>query len=204
MKKQNKVDIMVSYINNKYKDDTFEFVSMSGGDLGSNTKKITVSSKKYPDKNIRVICSETDGEDIIYDTYLNIKFEKETYEYIKNTLIEGYGENIYLKFYPNDTNSCKNGSDKTTFEEFISYSDTFVYFIAAVPDGAEDEELAFSKLKELFSDSVISGRVYFIDTDESLAENGERLIEAHEYAKRLYFVKDTVQSFSHAEWTVGE
>ena len=46
MKNQDKIDAMVSYINDKYTDDSFEFVKISGGHIGSNTTKIIKIDKE--------------------------------------------------------------------------------------------------------------------------------------------------------------
>lgn len=203
MKGQDKVDMMVSYINDKYSDDSFEYVSMSGGHLGSNTTKIIVKSEKYPDKEIRVICNEVNGENIYSDTYLNIKFETETYEFLRNALVMEYGENIYLKYIPDDTASCENGSSSTTFEEYVSDPSTYIYFSAAVIGTVDDEESTLNRIKSIFADAVISAHIYFVDTDDSLSDNANKLIENKEYAKRLYIIKETVDQYSKTEWTDG-
>ena len=203
MKGQDKVDMMVSYINDKYSDDHFEYVSMSGGHLGSNTTKIIVKSEKYPDKEIRVICSEVDGEDVYSDTYLNAKFETETYEFIRNALVGEYGENVYLKYIPDDTVSYENGSSSTTFEEYISDPSTYIYFSAAVVGNVDNEEATLNKIKSIFADAVLSTHIYFVDTDESLSDNATGIIENKEYTKRLYIIKETVDQYSKTEWADG-
>lgn len=203
MKGQDKVDMMVSYINDKYSDDHFEYVSMSGGHLGSNTTKIIVKSEKYPDKEIRVICSEVDGEDVYSDTYLNAKFETETYEFIRNALVGEYGENVYLKYIPDDTASYENGSSSTTFEEYISDPSTYIYFSAAVVGNVDNEEATLNKIKSIFADAVLSAHIYFVDTDDSLSDNATGIIENKEYTKRLYIIKETVDQYSKTEWTDG-
>lgn len=203
MKGQDKVDMMVSYINDKYSDDTFEYVSMSGGHLGSNTTKIIVKSEKYPDKEIRVICSEVNGKNVYSDTYLNVKFEDETYAFIRDALVGEFGENVYLKYIPDDTASFEHGSSSTTFAEYISDPSTYIYFSAAVVGSVEDEEATLNKIKTLFVDSVVSAHIFFMNTNDSLAENAARLIENKEYSKRLYIIKETVDQYSKAEWTDG-
>ena len=203
MKGQDKVDMMVSYINDKYSDDNFEYVSMSGGHLGSNTTKIIVKSEKYPDKEIRVICSEVDGNNIYSDTYLNVKFETKTYEFIRNALVKEYGENIYLKYTPDDTACYENGSSNTTFDEYISDPSTYVYFSAAVVGTVDDEEAALSKIKSIFADAVFSAHIYFVDTSDSLSVNATKFIENKEYSKRLYIIKETVDQYLKTEWTDG-
>ena len=198
---QDKVDRMVSYINEKYSDDSFEFMQMSGGHLGSNVAKIIVKSDKFPDKEIRVICSEVDGVEIFTDTYLNIKFEKETYNYIKNALTSIYGENIYIKYIPDDLACTKNGSSDMTFDEYIAERSSYIYFSAAVMGDANNEEATLATIKDLFKNAVIEGNIYFMDTDESLIDNGLALIKDKSYKKNLYILKETVNEYSEIEWS---
>lgn len=203
MSDQRKIEAMVSYINEKYTDDTFEYVSMSGGHLGSNTTKIIVKSEKYPDKKIRVICSEVDGNKCYSDTYLNVKFEEETYKFIHDALATEYGDNIYLKYIPDDTGSFENGSCSTTFEEYISDPTTCIYFSAAVADTADDEESTLDRIKLIFAEAVFSAHIYFIDTDDSLAVKATEIIENNGYIKRLYIIKSNADRYSKAEWKDG-
>lgn len=203
MRGQDKVDRMVSYINGKYVDDNFEFVSMSGGHLGSNVTKIIVKSEKYPGKEIRVICSEVEGEEIYTDTYLNIKFEEQTYNYIKNALTQKYGDNIYLKYIPDDLACIENGSSVTTFEEYLSDPSVYIYFSAAVVGDANDEKATFEDVKEIFSNSVVRAHIYFVNTEEMLSDSGLDFIENKTYSKELYVVKETVDEYKIIEWTDG-
>ena len=200
MKNQDKIDAMVSYINDKYTDDSFEFVKISGGHIGSNTTKIIVSSQKYPNKEIRVICSEVNGEKFYSDTYLNYKFEDQTYNFIKNTLVKEYGENVYLKYIPDDIGSIKNGSSGTTFEEYISNSYNCIYFSAAVVYSGESKDELLTIIKSAFADSVISAHIYFVDTEELLSDNATKFIDNKKYSECLYIVKDSVNEYVTIEW----
>lgn len=203
MKAQEKRDSMIIYINNKYTDDKFTFVSVTGGHWGSNTSKIIVSSKNYPEKKIRVVCSEDDGKLIYSDNYLNIKYEKETYEYIKNTLVSCFGDNIYLQYIPSDATSCDKGSGDTTFEEYISSSDTYVYFSAVVIESSKDEDEILSKIKEIFRDSVVRAHIFFVDKKTSLENNGAKIIEEKSFNKSLFIVKDSINNYKTVEWMAG-
>ncbi len=203
MKGQEKIDKMLSYINSKYADDNFEYVSVTGGHLGSNTTKIIVNSEKFPGKEIRVICSEVDGSEVYSDTYLNVKFEEKTNTYIRDILVRLYGDNIYLKYVPDDTASMEDGSSSTTFEEYIADSNTYIYFSAAVVGKADNEEAELTKIKGAFEDAIVSGHIYFFDTNESLETSANNLIETKAYTKRLYIVKENVNEYSKTEWTDG-
>lgn len=203
MRGQDKIDRMISYINNKYTDDHFAFVEMSGGHMGSNVTKIVVESNKYPGKEIRVICSEVEGEEIYTDTYLNVKFEEQTYDYIRETLIKKYGDNIYLEYVPDDIACIEAGSSSTTFKEYISDPNVYIYFSAVVGDEVNDENAVFAEIKELFSDSVLRAHIYFVDTEEEIANNAQLFIKNKTYSKELYFVKNTVDEYKTVEWTDG-
>lgn len=205
MKGQNKVDMMVSYINDKYPDDHFEYVSMSGGHLGSNTTKIIVKSRKHPDKEIRVICSEVDGEFIYSDTYLNIKFEEETHSYIEYALSNAFKTRVYVWYIPDDIGGMENGTSETLFTEYISDSSTFVYFNAIVFADEIDEEDAVAKIKTAFADGVVQGHIYFvrIENADKNEDDPMMLIEHNQYYKRLYFVKSDVEQYKSFEWTDG-
>ena len=203
MKVQEKRDSMVTYINDKYTDDKFEFVCVTGGHLGSNVKKIIVSSEKYPNKKIRVVCSEKNDRLIYSDNYLNIKYEKETYACIKSALISGYGENVYLNYIPSDTPSCDSGSAATTFEEYITSSDTYVYFSAVVVEASNDENEILSKIKDIFSDVVVRAHIFFVDENDSLENNGADIIEKKSYERSLFIIKDDVDNYKIIEWMAG-
>lgn len=205
MKNQTKVDRMMNYICNKYTDDTFTYEGISGGHLGSNETKIFVSSKLYPETKIQVICTEVDGKEKFRDSYLNIKFEENTYEYIRNSLSEMYGINIYIKYIPDDRSCMSNGSKDTTFEEYISDAETCIFFDAVVCRKIEDEEVELELIKQKFADAVISGCIYYTDSDVDLTQKevALELVEKKLYSKSLFFVKNTVNEFSSMEWMEG-
>lgn len=211
MRNQDKIDRMVSYINEKYADDTFVYQSMSGGHMGSNVTKIVVSSEKYPDDVIRVICSETDQGEVFSDTYLNIKFKEQTAQHLKSRLTEEYGENIYFKYIPDDVASMENGSSETTFKEYITEQDACIYFSAAVSKSVTDEtaDAEAERVKALLSDSTVSGHIYFIGEEVALTQaDGEttarEYIREKKYDKQLYFIKKTVDEYTKIEWTDGK
>ena len=202
MKGQDKVDMMVSYINDKYSDDSFEYVSMSGGHLGSNTTKIIVRSAKYPDKEIRVICSGSDGDFAYSDTYLNIKFEEETRAYIEKALYSAFNGVAYVQYIPDDTGSMKNGTSETQFKDFISDSSTFVYFNAVVILDEIDENDALESIKNAFANGVVRGDIYFVNSEhaDKIDGNPMSLIENNQYYKVLYFIKNGVDKYKSIEW----
>ena len=203
MKSQDKIDRMLAYINNKYADDAFEFVSVTGGHLGSNVAKILVKSKMFPDNPIRVICTESDGAEHYTDTYLNVKYEAQTLEYIKQCISSVYGSNIYVEYCPDDTASMQNGTSDTSFNEFISDPSTFVYFSAVVVNKVENETIEFEKIKGVFSEAVIRADIYFVDYSDLPIERLNEVIENRSYTKKLSIIKKTIDDYSKVEWKAG-
>lgn len=205
---QQKIDRMLDYINAKYTDDSFTYVSVTGGHLGSNVTKIIVNSEKYPEKGIRVICTEVDGSEKFADTYLNIKFEQETRAYIENALCEEYGTNIYVKYTPGDVAVEDNGTSDTTFSEYLVNENTYISFSAVVSGVVMDEEKTFENIKAMFSDAVIRGNIYYVEENvelsgENSSKTAQQYIETQTYSKRLYFVKESIDNYSRVEWTEG-
>lgn len=205
MSGQREIEAMVSYINEKYTDDTFEYVSMSGGHLGSNTTKIIVKSEKYPDKEIRVICSEVDGNKCYSDTYLNVKFEEETRAYIEKAMSKAFGDKVYVRYIPDDTGSMKKGTSETQFSDFISDSTTYVYFNAVVVLENVDREEKQNKIKDAFVDGVVLCDIYFVDTSyiDQFNTDPMALVENKQYYESLCFIKSSVDQYKWIEWEDG-
>ncbi len=203
-KTQEKTQRMLSYINNKYTEDHFEYAGITGGHLGSNTTKIIVRSEKLPEKRICVIASETDDGEVFSDTYLHAKFAQQTEAYLRDALTGLYGQDIYLDFIPDDTAGMQSGSSRTTFEEYLADPDTYIYFSAAVPGKAEDEEKELARIKDAFQNAVVIGHIFYMDTDEPIQDTAKAQIEAKAYEKRLYIVKESVSEYAKAEWTAGQ
>lgn len=198
-----KKDRMMTYINEKYTDDHFEYVNVTGGHLGSNVKKIRVRSEKYPEKPVIVSCAEVDDKEYFYDSYLSIKFEKETYEYIEDELKKEFGDNIYIRYEADTFLSEENGSSDTTFEEFIFDPKTYIRFNAAVISNNFDEDYLFEKIKIAFANVQIGADIFFIDTDENLSEVASTYISNGAYQKCLFVVKENQSDYSVIDWSDG-
>ena len=195
------VNDMLTYMHEKYTDDTFEFVSMSGGHIGSNVTKIIVASEKYPDKEVRVICTEVDGEKIFTDTYLNFKFEEQTREYIKDKLQKEFGNNIYFKYVPDDLACTEGGSFETTFEEYINEESSHIYISVAVPYEVENKEAVNNLLQNIFSDIALSGDIYFFDAETDIDADITEKIETKQYSEKVYISKTETEEKYQFEWS---
>lgn len=200
-----KLNRMVDYINAKYSDDSFTFFQMSGGHLGSNEKKILVKSEKYPDAYIRVICTESGGQESFRDTYLGAKFEDETREYLKKAIAAEFGDNIYLEYQANDLACTENGSSETTFADYISTPTSYVAFAAVVPVEQADEKDVKKAIEKMFPDAALRGVICFVHEDIILTgEEGEKraveILDEDDCDHRLEFSKKTLDSFDSWEW----
>jgi len=209
MKNQDKINRMLLYMNTKYSEDAFDFKCMDGGNLGSNETKILVTSRNYPQKWIRVTCTTLNGEEIYTDTYLNVKYEEQTREYIEEKLVGLFGENIYLTFEAGDVASKNNDSSEATFAQYLKSEDTYIFFEALVCGDSSDPDAALEKVKTAFSDAVLRGMIYYVDADVKLTgEDGvntaKQILRQQTYAKRLFFIKTSLETYSKADWTDGK
>ena len=203
MKAKIKTKDMVDYINRKYTDDSFEFVSVSGGHIGSTTRKIIVKSEKYPNKEIRVICSKINGNIVYSDTYLNVKFEKETQKYLENALQNAFNTKTVVRYIPDDMVSMEEGTVDTKFDEYISDKTTYVYFSALVVLDEVDEDSVLLTIKNAFADGVVLGDIYFVDSIHEDSVNGNdafSLIKEKKYSKSLFIYKEDVEQYKTVEW----
>lgn len=204
MREQAKIDRMLEYVNSKYADDSFDFVKVTGGHLGSDTKYIIVRSEEYPEIEFQVMCSEVDGEEIFSDSYLAFKFEDQIYKYLLDLISEAYGENIFFSFESDVSDCMQTGSGDTTFEDYIKSAGNCVFFYAVVTGDAADEEKEVKKIEDTLSGIVASARIYFVNTSEDLSKQGADYIEQKNFEKMIYFVKSSVSEYSYIEWVDGE
>lgn len=205
-KGQAKIDRMIDYMNNKYSDDTFTYLRMSGGFPGSNETKIVVASEKYPDIFIRVICAEVDGAEIFTDTYVGAKFEEQTREYLEDVIRGEYGDNFSLHYTPSDIVCTENGSSDTTFEEFLSTTKISFSAVVYAENGIVDEAATEEVIKKMFADSVISfGCIFYVDdevllSDDSYEEEVWNCIHHGIYIEELVIWKESPEVYSKLEW----
>ncbi len=200
-----KTERMMAYIRNKYPDDSFSFLRISGGHPGSSDTKIQVKSGKYPGGTVRVILVEADGKEYFYDTYLGVKFEEETRNRLREILTASYGEDICLFYVPDDLACTENGSDRTAFEEYAASWSSHISFTAAVrlpPDFSREKET--EALKEMFSGMALKGRICYFAPETIIREKGEkemlRMIQEEEYSAAVDFLKKSPDELQKTEW----
>lgn len=202
--KNNDVDKMVGYMNEKYADDSFTFQKVYGGSLGDNQTKIIVSSEQYPNKDIYVICTDSN---VCTDNYLGVKYEENTRNYLKNKLRDAFGSNFYLDYEVDDTACTENGSSNTTFEEYIADEYSGIYFEAIVgyDINSSTEDTTLNKIKTTFSNATISANIFFVNeniesSDYDIYDEFVACIQNKQYNKRLFLIKDDVNTYSTIKW----
>jgi len=202
--KNNDVDKMVEYMNEKYVDDNFTFQKVYGGSLGDNQTKIIVSSEQYPNKNIYVICTNSN---ICTDNYLGVKYEENTIKYLENKLRDTFGNNFYLDYKVDDTACTENGSSETTFEEYIADEYSGIYFEAIIGYNTNNstEDITLNKIKSSFSNATISANIFFVNEniESSSYDTYDKFVayvKNKKYDKKLFILKDDVKTYSTIKW----
>ena len=202
------INEFVNYMNEKYTDDTFTYKNITGGHLGSNTKKVLVESQKYPRKPITVIRTREDGNYDYTDTYLGVKFEEQTRTYLKNKLSEKFGNKVYVDYIADDLACTSNGSSYTTFEEYIANEYSHIFFEAIIGCDVNDntKDAILNKIKDAFSSATILANIYFVD--ENIASSNydtydefTSYIQNKQYNKKLFLIKENVNEYSKLEWS---
>ena len=197
---------MVSYISNKY-NDSFEFVTSYGGRPGSSFHSIYVKSKQYPNAFISVSCNEVNGDDVFFDNYLAVKYEEQTRELLNN-IMNGYGTEILLFYNAGNYAYTENGTENTTFEEFIREKTSSIIFTALIKtDFSPNHELIEEKLKQDMSSYGIccSGILYFcLDNPEFEQLNANNLFSGYlskkTYDSSCFFQMTEDGKLTNVEW----
>ena len=207
-RQQRNIDRIIACMNDKYTGDTFEFAGIYGGFAGAKNVNIIVRSEKYPKGEIHVFSELQNGILVCSDTYLGIRFEEETRNYLVRRFSACFGSNLYLSYHPDDTACTYGGSSETTFEEYISERSSNVTFSAMVISEESNEAVLQERVEEILSETAAGGWIYFIpDSCELRGDSGRRTaaerIRSGNYSKKLYFVKKNTDSFLKAEWENG-
>lgn len=203
--KKSKTDLMMEYISQKYPGDRFSYIEPFGGYLGSNKKTIIVGSKKYPERKIQVSCIEEEGRETYLDTYLGVRFETETREYLQQLFEESYGSEVYVLYEANDGACTENGSDQTTLEEYMSTWTSHIRFAVIVGErGEENSEKTEDFIRTAFEGLAVQGTMYFYtdvpwdsdSTDDEILE----LIKERGYYASAGFWKEYPDELTEFEW----
>lgn len=205
MKGQETIDRMMEYVNNKYSRDVFSYEHITGGHLGSNVTTIIVSSKEYPNTTIRVMCTVVDGNEVFSDTYLGIKYETETRDYISQLMEQAFGSKGFVYYTPDDLGCTKTGSETSTFEEYIADPSSNIHFWAVVNYCPDNKAETLDLLKKLLANATVSGNIYFVEDSEAELDKdtATQIIETNEYAACLSIIKTDTVTYYKSEWRTG-
>ncbi len=199
---------MVSYINDKY-DDNFTYIGPCGGYLGSSIHKIFVSSEKFPNRDVTVICNLIDGKELYSDNYIGVKFENKTKELIRKTLVSCFGNSVFLCYAVDLTASYKDSNDDTTFEDYIGDPSSAINFTAIIEYNYSDNSIneISEKLRNALSDAGLccGGMLYFGNNIVQLADLTDEnyyevYVNKNEYWANLYFSMLTKDGFDIEKW----
>lgn len=202
--KDNMINNMVQYMNEKYPDDTFNYKGPFGGGAGSSTKTIVVSSKKYPDANIYVRHQFSEG-DIYTDNYLGIKYTEQTKSAIKE-VFDSVLSYDYLLFYDVEQFACPNKTGTMDFADYISSDESRIGFTVVVNGVIADKATFENALKNKIIDKGIccSATIYFdngsgaFDKLEAEGLSGYTFKEL--YSDVFIFEMKSDKEFSSSQW----
>lgn len=185
--KSNK-DILMEYISQKYEDDEFTFVSLTGGSLGSDEHSIVVSSKKYPDEYIIVRKTLVEGggnPEIFSDNYMAVVFKEDVEDAINAAVNEVYS-NYKVIYKPTQSPLSQNIGPDTNLNDYLS--DTASRLMAVVFIDSEGQKENRDENLERFRRSlkdngiIIGASLIFLD--------GDRVQSINEYNYDEYMWKD--------------
>lgn len=183
--KNNYVDSMLAYINRKYPEDHFQFVSITGGGVTAGEKTIIVSSQKYSDKEIYVSYHRNKDGEHYSDNYLGVIYA----DNVRTDLeaIIGYiGGDFKLFYYP-DRFACPNDNGWIPYGEYAVSPDACIGFSAIVQTRKTKTEIEES-LKNALSSSAINcwGTIYLTESREQIDLVDEAELSSFVFHKDYY------------------
>lgn len=175
-------DRMLGYINAKYPEDSFSFVSVTGGGAGASSKNIVVSSRNYPDCEVYVRYTKNGENESFTDNYLSVKYEAQTVSLLEKTLTSVMGDEIFLD-YDLSRYACPNEDGNMSFVEYISSPSAAISFVAVVNHEINDKEQLENDLGVAITQAQIccNATIYFERDVEII-----RLLTSKELSSYIY------------------
>lgn len=207
-KSDNKINFtqqkMIDYMTDKY-NESFSFISVYGGNPGTDVHKILVSSESYPEKEICVVYDSFN--DFYSDNYLGIKYEDETREYLKRILSGCFDGEVFVHYNADNLAMTENGNKNTTFNEYISSVQSGITFTAIVSTKrtSDENDLLMNNLQKALAEAGIccNGSIYFASDDFDIGYLTDETyyneyIFPQKYIKKLFFImSDDMEIFEH-------
>lgn len=207
MKNNNKN--FVSYLENKYPNDNFEFDHFQGGTLfgGDRLKEAKCKSEKLSEE-IYVVYDSVDNE--YSDNYLDVKYSNDTDNAVNNILKNVFSNEKFTfdkakESFSSTTKSSSLQSD-IDFSAYKSERGISVYaFVTNYDNQTRDEivkKLEEAILKEnIYCDSI---EIYFVDDYDSDIESNDSLqndiVANHKYNNYLLITMTDDSRFNNVEW----
>lgn len=199
----------VSYLENKYPNDNFEFDHFQGGTLfgGDRLKEAKCKSEKLSEE-IYVVYDSVDNE--YSDNYLDVKYSNDTDNAVNNILKDVFPNEKFTfdkakESFSSTTKSSSLQSD-IDFSAYKSERGISVYaFVTNYDNQTRDEivkKLEETILKEnIYCDSI---EIYFVDDYDSDIESNDSLqndiVANHKYDNYLLIMMIDDSGFSSVEW----
>ena len=205
------VDGAISKLNKEY-GETFTY-RYTENKYAANGLDFYVECESYPGKKINVESIRENGQIVLYDGYLGLKYEEQTRELLQEAMEEALGTRVYVKYNRHlNTMDCPSGD--MTFDEYIQKPEMRIGFcvITDKPYTEEEQkEIELAVENALIERNIccIDGRIYFDDgsghfDDLYYAENKSeeaKLYLYHDYYNKCFeFYMEDTTGFSKSEW----
>jgi len=168
---------LISYMNERYPDDTFVFRSYNSGYVGGVASGIPgclVDSEKFPGADILVRVIGKNDLDTFRDNYLHFKYEKQEFAFLKKVFDEAFNHDYKLYLYEAVASHLihmNHISADVSFEDYMKNSSKYLRFTVVVaPDFVITDPDDFA---EMLSNTCVTNhiptwpaRIYFCNTLE--------------------------------------
>ncbi len=168
----NRIEEMISYMNRKY-NDSFSYVSTIGQRFGTDIFKIVCSSEKYHDDPVYVTWQKTNGDVLISDNYIGIKYKKATIDLLNQKIIREFGDYFYIQYEVFGSPVYPEYDDNTNLNTYLTDKRSGLSFNALVyyDSNVFDKDSIESSIKNTFvsGDICISGSLYFTNNKTDIS-----------------------------------
>lgn len=204
---QNTQEKLLDYMQKKYEDDTFTYVSSNGSGWGDSETSIVLKSEKYPQAKV-IVSQRTNeqGEKIIEDNYMSFVFENEITAELKDAFEQVYGQCDVV--YKPPQSSLITGGMETDIKEYMENPDSGIAAVVFINSVGQEKgrDMRLEYLREILEGKGISmsASVVFTQDSEALSANIDNYIEFLNKTEiidmRCNFLLDEEFQFVYANW----
>jgi len=203
-KNKDKTNEMIEYVNDKY-DDYFTYKEPFGGGTGEDVKQMIVSSAKIPGEDIWVECRQKNGVEVFADNYVYVKYANETTKLIEEILATATSCEVIVSYGVGLSGVINSFTNETTFQEFISSSESNIGFVAVVSKEFDLDKVTLKEnlRKEFTSRKMIVdiGQIYFAQNDEQFSNPSQLPNKVLNNMTRLLFKTEDGGTLGNLEWS---